>query len=382
MNSKELALYIHIPFCIKKCDYCDFISFPIENNHVIFDYIENLKSEIRMYSTKLRKHYELTSIYIGGGTPTAINENYIDIIIKTVKDGFNIKENAEITIEANPGTVTRNKVEKYKKMGVNRVSLGVQTLNDELLKTLGRIHKSKDYFISHQILRKAGITNISVDLMFGLPGQTMESWEKTLHEVLKSGIEHISAYGLIIEKNTPFYQKWLDGLIDIDDLMERRMYHYLIEALRKNGFDHYEISSFSKPGYKSMHNLVYWDEKEYIGVGLNAHSFFMKKRWGNVCVLNQYNKLIKEGQPPRDELTIEYLSEKTIKKEFMMLGFRKIEGINLKEYFQRFNTECKIDFKKELLLLMEKELIHENNNCICLKRKGLDFANQVFREFV
>ena len=374
---KEIGIYIHIPFCIKKCEYCDFVSYCNKEKYVP-QYINALKKEIK---NNINKEYKITTIYIGGGTPSSIEENYIADIIETIKlnmNDENLKEfkNVEITIEVNPGTVTEKKLETYKEIGINRLSIGLQETHDELLKSIGRIHTYEEFLKTYNLARKIGFNNINVDLMIALPNQTIQDIKENLEKIIKLNPEHISVYSLILEEGTPFYNKYNENKIKLpNEELERNMYWYVKNTLENNGYIHYEISNFSKKGFESKHNMNCWNQEEYFGFGVAAHSYNNKTRYSNTNSIEEYikgsNKIIHEKQTLED-----------MQKEYMLLGLRKIEGINIQKFKNKFAQNPIFIFKEQLSKLVDEELIIVDGNEIKLTNKGLDLANIVWEEFV
>lgn len=374
---KEIGIYIHIPFCIKKCEYCDFVSYCNKEKYVP-QYINALKKEIK---NNINKEYKITTIYIGGGTPSSIEENYIADIIETIKlnmNDENLKEfkNVEVTIEVNPGTVTEKKLETYKEIGINRLSIGLQETHDELLKSIGRIHTYEEFLKTYNLARKIGFNNINVDLMIALPNQTIQDIKENLEKIIKLNPEHISVYSLILEEGTPFYNKYNENKIRLpDEELERNMYWYVKNTLENNGYIHYEISNFSKKGFESKHNMNCWNQEEYFGFGVAAHSYNNKIRYSNTNSIEEYikgsNKIIHEKQTLED-----------MQKEYMLLGLRKIEGINIQKFKNKFAQNPIFIFKEQLSKLVDEELIIVDGNEIKLTNKGLDLANIVWKEFV
>ena len=374
---KQLGLYIHIPFCKQKCDYCDFLSFSnIEYKQE--EYINSLLEEIKEKSSKIsRQEYMVTTIYIGGGTPSNIEAKYIIKILNLIKECFNLF-NPEITIEVNPGTVDEEKLKTYYQEGIKRLSIGLQSTNNELLKLIGRIHTYEDFLDTYNMARKIGFKNINVDLMIGLPNQTLADVNESLNRVIELNPEHISMYSLIVEENTKLENRLNNKEFLLpEDEIERRMYWNMKSKLEENGFIQYEISNFSKKGFESKHNLNCWEQEEYIGFGLGAHSYFEDTRFSNIKNFEEYIKT--KGKYK----IIEEKQTKEIKmKEYMMLGFRKIEGISISKFEQKFQINPLFYFRFEISSLEEQDLIEVDLDDIKLTKKGLDFANQVFKEFV
>ena len=383
MNKKELGIYIHIPFCKSKCYYCDFISYPNKIN-LAKDYINALKKEISQFDFA---NYDVTTIYIGGGTPSYINENEISEILEIIKNkikGNKTKfKDIEITIEVNPGTVTLEKLKTYKKAGINRLSIGLQSTEDRLLKEIGRIHSYSEFLDTYKTAEAVGFNNINVDLMIALPNQTIKDIRESLEDIIKLNPNHISVYSLIIEEGTVIEQKLNQGKITLpEDEEERRMYWFVKNFLELNGYKHYEISNFAKSGYESKHNLNCWNQEEYIGFGISAHSYLNNIRFGNQEDLEQYIKNINENKLQENIKIEEKQTKEEQENEFMMLGFRKIEGVNIAKFKEKFIENPLFLYNKELEKLSNQGLIEVDLNYIRLTNKGLDLANMVFKEFV
>ena len=398
----ELGIYIHIPFCVKKCDYCDFISY---SN--CFDmqekYVEKLLEEIEENKDLLKNNF-ISTIYIGGGTPSAIKSELIKKILDKIYDVSRIdKEKVEITIEVNPGTITKNNLQMYKDCGINRLSIGLQSTDDAILKEIGRIHNYNQFLDTYKWAGEAGFENINVDLMLGLPGQDIEILKNSLENVvnLKPIPNHISVYSLIVEDGTKIEQRIDSGELSLpDDEKERRQYHYMKNFLELKGYKHYEISNFAKPGFESKHNMNCWGQKQYVGFGVAAHSYVNGVRYANTSDLKEYlnvdNKKSVENDMKNDfEVNFEnkngFATIKTIEeiqnkldmeKEFMMLGLRKLDGVSISKFGQKFGENPIYLFRNELQKLVEKDLLEIDLDDIKLTSKGLDLANLVWEEFV
>lgn len=427
----ELGIYIHIPFCVKKCDYCDFISY---SN--CFDmqekYVKKLLEEIEENKNLLKNNF-ISTIYIGGGTPSAINPELIKKILDKIYDvaGIEIeknkgtsnggkkiigndipdkKEKIEITIEVNPGTTTKNNLQMYKNCGINRLSIGLQSTDDDILKKIGRIHNYEQFLDTYKWAEEAGFENINVDLMLGLPGQDIEILKKSLEKVvdLKPEPKHISVYSLIVEENTKIEQRISSGELSLpDDEEERRQYHYMKNFLELNGYKHYEISNFAKPGFESKHNMNCWEQKQYVGFGVAASSYVNGVRYANTTDLKEYlnvdkskknrnvesmeNKIKNENKIGKENEKIGFKNVRIIEeiqnkldmeKEFMMLGLRKLDGISISKFEQKFGENPIYLFRNELQKLVEEDLLEVDLDDIKLTSKGLDLANLVWEEFV
>lgn len=380
---KELGIYIHIPFCKQKCYYCDFVSYA-NKEEKIQEYIECLQKEIEMESEKYKnEEYEITTIYIGGGTPSFIDASYIERIINTIKQNYKLYENPEITIEVNPGTINEEKIRKYKDIEINRISIGLQTTKDNLLEQIGRIHTYEEFLNCYKIVKKIGIDNINVDLMLGLPNQTLEDLKEGLIEVINLKPNHISLYSLILEENTILEKMVRQNMAKLpEEDLEREMYWTTKNILEKNGYIHYEISNFSKEGYESKHNLNCWNQKEYLGFGVAAHSYIKNKRYCNTNNIEEYIKNVQNGKILNNRTICEIQNKIEEQKEYMLLGLRKIQGVDIQEFKNKFIDNPIYIFHKELEKLVKEELVEIDLNQIKLTSKGLDFANLVWEEFI
>lgn len=374
---KELGIYIHIPFCKQKCYYCDFYSLP-NNENLIEQYIKTLLEEINEFFKLNKGKYNITTIYIGGGTPSYIDSKYINDIIYKIKENVKINKNVEITIEINPGTVNEQKLKEYYKSGINRLSIGLQSTDNVLLKKIGRIHTYEEFVKNYKMARDIGFENINIDLMLALPEQQIKDLEESVDKIIKLNPEHISVYSLILEEDTKLYEMIKNKVYNLpNDKEERIMYWNTKQQLEQNGYIHYEISNFCKNGFTSKHNINCWEQKEYIGFGAGAHSYINLKRFSNICDIKKYINNRKEN------ITIHEIQDKNMQmKEYMILALRKLDGINLKQFKEKFNTDATTIFEKEIDKLIKEELIKVDKTNIKLTNKGLDFANIVWQEFV
>lgn len=382
MNS-NFGIYIHIPFCKRKCSYCDFISFSNKDT-LIKNYLEALRKEIEEFDFS---KYNVTTIYLGGGTPSYIKEEYIKKILDLLKEKLVASktswEDLEITIEVNPGTVTKEKLEIYKEVGVNRLSIGLQSTNDSLLEQIGRIHKFEDFLDTYNLAKKIGFDNINVDLMIALPNQTIKDIKESLEKIVDLNPNHISVYSLIVEEGTVIAKELEEGKINLpSDEEERRMYWYVKDFLELHGYKHYEISNFSKEGKESKHNLNCWNQEEYVGFGVAAHSYIDGIRFCNTSNLEEYIDNINNNNLDKNKEVEERQKKEDEEKEFMILGFRKIEGVDISKFKEKFGKNPIFLFRKELDKLVSEGLIKVDLNNIRLTNKGLDLANLVFEEFV
>lgn len=387
---KNIGIYIHIPFCKQKCYYCDFISYSKKDN-LIEEYINAILEEIKDVAKGNKDDYEnrkddlflVKTIYIGGGTPSYINSKYIVKIVKLIKDEFKIAEDIEITLEVNPGTVNKEKLKDYYEIGINRLSIGLQSTNDELLKLIGRIHTYSEFEDAYNWARKVGFNNINADLIIGLPKQKIDDVEKSVKRLIELGLEHISVYSLILEEGTVLEKKVENKELElVSDDEERNMYWCAKKMLEENGYKHYEISNFAKNGYESKHNMDCWNQKEYIGFGVAAHSYTNNIRYSNIECVENYISNIKENRLEKNFVFNEKQTQSMKIREYMMLGLRKIDGVSIKKFKELFIANPIMIFKEELEKLIKEELLEIDGDYIKLTNKGLDLANLVWEEFI
>lgn len=369
-----LELYVHIPFCVRKCQYCDFLSGP-SDEETKDRYIEALLKEIR--AAEHTEDYEIVSVFIGGGTPSALKAEAIASIMRTLQEQFFFCEDAEVTIEANPGTVDLEKLTIYRNVGINRLSLGLQSTDAEELKLLGRIHSYEEFLKSYEWAREAGFSNINIDLMFAIPGQTGEAWRQHLYQVAELNPEHISAYSLIIEEGTPFAEQNLD-LPDEDT--EYQMYEDTAEILERYGYRQYEISNYAKQGYMCRHNAGYWQRREYLGFGLGASSLYRGMRFSNTRRMQEYLKESRNPDQIRKDVTV--LSRNERIEEFMFLGLRMTEGISEKKFEENFDVRL-MDVYGDILQKYEETGFMEHMETKWrLTRKGIHVSNHILADFL
>lgn len=373
---KDLGLYIHIPFCVKKCDYCDFLSGPA-SEETKRHYVKALIKEI-LSNRDLASEYLVKTIFIGGGTPSSVDGRFIGDILEAVREVFPVSEEAEISIEANPGTLNEDKLKEYKKAGINRISFGLQSVDDRELKLLGRIHSYKEFEDNYLLARELGFQNINVDLISALPGQTMEQWLCTLEKVILLKPEHISAYSLILEEGTPFFERYSEE--DQDEDLDRRIYGKTREVLEKAGYYRYEISNYARPGYACRHNSSYWTRTNYLGLGLGASSLFHNIRFHNEENMQLYIENSHNRKQIRKD--IEYLDKNKQMEEFMFLGLRMTEGIHKNKFKDLFGEDIENIYGDVLKQSFEEGLLMEEHNHIFLTEKGLDLSNVVMARFL
>lgn len=411
MSRKRMQLYIHIPFCVKKCQYCDFLSFSADEN-TQNAYVEALLREIAYYGLRCQD-YLVTTVYIGGGTPSWLTEASMDKIMSAVHRSFVLTSDAEVSIECNPGTVTDHKFSVYRRAGINRISIGLQSANDDELKLLGRIHTYDQFLKTYELARKNGYTNINIDIMNSLPGQTAEVFAHTLEQILRLKPEHISAYSLIIEKGTPFYD-----LYKFDAIKQRagmqtialpsedevyRMTKLTEQVLKEAGYVHYEVSNFAKAGYECRHNIGYWERENYLGLGLGSASLMENIRYTNISSLYDYmeqtcniregiweNEIEEAGMQPRTEqlpatnlhASAEFINRKAQIEEFMFLGLRMIDGVSRERFAACFGTQIEAVYQDVMSHLQEEGLLLKRAGRIFLSEKGQDVSNYVLSQFL
>ncbi|MBQ7565198.1 MAG: radical SAM family heme chaperone HemW [Lachnospiraceae bacterium] len=427
-RKRELGIYVHIPFCVRKCLYCDFCSMPAEDD-IKFSYVNKLLREIdsteEKYAADLSQ-YQIRTVYIGGGTPSVLYADYIKLILCKLIDKFlirlldrenrqrwfsnkeqysdyvnqnHIKQELEITIEVNPGTVTREKLRAYRDIGINRLSIGLQSANDEELKRLGRIHTWRDFLNCYEMAGEAGFENINVDIMTALPGQTKESLANTLCKLIELKPGHISAYSLILEEGTVYYELFADqseeqreirdNMVDIKQRLEnfslpgeeeeREMYAFVRDTLKAAGYRQYEISNFARPGFESRHNTSYWKRISYLGFGLGAASMIGERRLKNTEQLDEY---LKTGDTSECFIEDIALTKKDAMEETMFLGLRMTEGVNKRAFYDTFGTKLDALYETEIKKLSADGLIEDTSEYIRLTAKGVDYGNYVFSRFL
>ena len=376
---KDLGLYIHIPFCVKKCEYCDFLSWNAEEEERQ-QYVAALLSEIESYR-EFAKGYRVSTIFIGGGTPSVLLPKQMEDILQKIYEIFELERRAEITIEVNPGTVDEEKLQCYKENGVNRLSMGLQSVKDEKLRLLGRIHTYQEFVESYELARKAGFDNISIDLISSVPGQTLQEWKEELETAAAQNPEHISVYQLIIEEGTPFYEKYAahPELLP-DEETSREIYLWTGKFLKEAGYEQYEISNYAKPGKESRHNLKYWERGDYLGLGLGAASMVRNIRMSNTKDMRTYLERCDKPKTMRED--VQFLEEPRQMEEFMFLGLRKTRGVSKKEFKRIFGREMDMVYEKALHKCLENGMLLEHKDRIFLSEEGTLLSNMVLSEFL
>lgn len=383
-EKQELGFYVHLPFCVKKCRYCDFLSAPA-TKEMQKEYCQALLREIESYGFAASQ-YKIRTIYFGGGTPSLLEAEWIGRILEKICHVFSDtdKRNTEITLEVNPGTVNRQKWKAYEQMGINRISMGLQSSHDAELKLLGRVHSYKDFLLCYEDARAQHFSNISVDIMSALPGQRIDTYRETLERVVKLKPEHISSYSLIVEPETAFWQEYGSGMpketLLPDEDTDRRMYALTKNILETHGYKRYEISNYAKPGFESKHNSSYWTGIPYIGLGLGAASYFQGKRYCNTNQMKPY--LQYAGEEKKRVEQVEEIGKKEAMEEFMFLGLRMTKGIEISGFSERFHENIYDVYGSVLVRLKKQNLLQDNGTHIWLTDYGIDVSNVVLSEFL
>ncbi|SHH72742.1 radical SAM family heme chaperone HemW [Desulfosporosinus lacus] len=395
------SLYVHVPFCFQKCDYCAFYSHSLIDSpkDLISVYLEGL--EIEMAKMQKDAPQGVSSLFVGGGTPTVLKETDLERLLKMIQRYFSMGLGVEQTMEGNPGTITDEKAKLIRSHGINRFSLGIQSFNDQLLSAVGRIHTAKQAREAIRRLREAGFKNLNLDLMFGLPGQTMDLWQASLEEALSYSPEHLSLYGLMLEEETPLYERYAGKtrgekgesrevrgtVLEVDLLpdgdLQAEMYEWAVMRLRQGGYRQYETSNFARPGYECQHNLGYWRGADYIGLGPGGVSCLNRVRWKNIEEVHAYENLLRKGQSPLDELGKEVLSLRECMAERMILGLRLEEGVNFKTFEKDFGADLRDIYRSVLERYKNEDVfIIVKGDYLCLNPKYAFVANSILQEFV
>ena len=374
-----LGLYIHVPFCAQKCYYCDFNSYKIKSNEKE-DYLINIEKEMKFYKEEFKDKY-FDTVFFGGGTPSILKIDELRKLVNYMYENFNIKKDAEITIECNPGTINKEKLKAIKEMGINRLSIGLQATQNYHLKFIGRIHTYEEFEKNYYDAIDVGLTNINIDLMYALPNQKEEEWKETLDKIIKLNPSHISAYSLILEEGTKLYDMYENNEFDLlDEDTDIDMYEYTINTLKKHGYNQYEISNYAKQGKECKHNIIYWKCDNYLGLGPGASGYINDIRYSNIKNLNEYNHKINQNIKPIDEEN--KLNDKDKIEEFIFMGLRMNEGINLEVFKERFKIDFYALYKDVLDKLLERELVKLDKFNLSLTQKGREISNSVFIEFI
>ncbi len=395
INKRDMGIYIHIPFCVRKCVYCDFLSAPAEEA-TKKAYMQALIREIEYVAHNMENIGDrlVKTVFFGGGTPTVADTEDIENVLVAIRKNFPVDENIEITIECNPGTLDKNKAERYRKAGINRISFGLQSAHDDVLAMLGRIHTFEQFDESMKIARTAGFDNINVDVMSALPGQSLEEYMDSLRRILVYEPEHISAYSLIVEEGTVLYEKLSEFPPLPDEDTERKMYYETDALLKEYGYDRYEISNYAKEGKECRHNISYWERTDYLGFGIGAASLFNGKRRSNITNLSEYIAKAGVGYMYED---IETLTKKDAMEEFMFLGLRKISGVNFQTFREEFGSDILCIYGEQIAKNINTGLLEYVYDTPCteyvvttvpkpigvrLTKRGIDISNVVLSEFL
>ena len=380
--TNNIGLYLHIPFCLRKCRYCDFLSFPCADEKILSEYTEALIREIKIKATEW-PYRKVDSIYIGGGTPSILSEENVQKIMRSIYDEFTVEANAETTLECNPATANEEKLRSFLECGINRLSIGVQSWDNSVLRLMGRPHDKNDAFTAVRCAKKAGFENVNIDLMFGIPGQTMKMWRDSIRQCIFLRPQHISLYSLQIEEGTPFYKMiYEDHLLEEpSEFTDRKMYHDALLMLEDAGYNQYEISNAALPGFESKHNLKYWSYCEYLGLGLGASSFMGGVRYKNSSNMLDYLDHIKKNEAPVNVEDIEQFNTREEMGIYTFTALRKSEGVDLKEFEDIFGVDFFTVYDPSLINIYFGYLDYSDGR-LRLTESGRDISNRIMAEFV
>lgn len=378
-NRAPLGLYVHIPFCVRKCLYCDFLSFPASVGEQK-EYCAALRKELKLWAEDERvRGRDVDTVFFGGGTPSCLEENLFSPIIEAIRTYFPLTADAEITLECNPGTVDKEKFILYRRRGINRISIGMQSMSDTELQALGRIHRAEDFIRAFEEARACGFDNLNVDLMAAVPGQTLAAYRETLREVVRLNPEHISSYSLIVEEGTPFYEMY-KASPPVDEETDRIMYAQTGQILSEAGYQRYEISNYARSGRECRHNLKYWRRQEYVGAGLGAASFLREERLTNERDPSTYQACIEKNRLPVAEAEI--LSREDAMAEFMYLGLRCMEGVSERAFYETFGVALKEIYGDVTGKYRRLGILDKKGDRLFLTGRGIDVSNVIFTEFL
>lgn len=378
---QPISLYLHIPFCVKKCHYCDFLSFPGCSLSRQAEYVDAMIQEIHAYR-EAAEDYEVKTIFLGGGTPSLLEKELVERLFHELYSVWRAAPETEITIEANPGTLSREKLIGYHMIGINRLSLGLQSTIAQELATIGRIHNYEQFLANYYLAREAGFDNINIDIMSALPGQTLISYGKTLERILKLQPEHISSYSLILEEGTDFWENAEIERALPSEQTERIMYHYTKKCLQNAGYERYEISNYAKPGYACLHNQVYWTGGEYLGLGLGAASYWKGARFSNTPDMEEYMENCSRARITENRKEIVTATQKSRMEEYMFLGLRMIRGVSIREFERRFGIPMNRIYGTVIRSYIGQGLLKIEQNRLMLTERGIDVSNSVMADFL
>ena len=378
---QPISLYLHIPFCVKKCHYCDFLSFPGCSLSRQAEYVDAMIQEIHAYR-EAAEDYEVKTIFLGGGTPSLLEKELVERLFHELYSVWRAAPETEITIEAYPGTLSREKLIGYHMIGINRLSLGLQSTIAQELATIGRIHNYEQFLANYYLAREAGFDNINIDIMSALPGQTLISYGKTLERILKLQPEHISSYSLILEEGTDFWENAEIERALPSEQTERIMYHYTKKCLQNAGYERYEISNYAKPGYACIHNQVYWTGGEYLGLGLGAASYWKGARFSNTPDMEEYMENCSRARITENRKEIVTATQKSRMEEYMFLGLRMIRGISIREFERRFGIPMDRIYGTVIRSYIGQGLLKIEQDRLMLTERGIDVSNSVMADFL
>lgn len=378
---QPVSLYFHIPFCVKKCHYCDFLSFPGCSLSRQTEYVDAMIRELHVYR-EVAEDYQVKTIFLGGGTPSLLEEELVERLFHELYSVWRVDSDAEITIEANPGTLSREKLLCYHALGINRLSIGLQSTVEQELKTIGRIHNYEQFLANYYLAREVGFTNINIDIMSALPGQTLISYGRTLERILKLQPEHISSYSLILEEGTDFWENEEIERALPSEQAERIMYHYTKKCLQSAGYERYEISNYAKAGYACRHNQVYWTGGTYLGLGLGAASYWNGMRFSNSSDMEEYITNCKQGMITENRKDVIAVTKKNQMEEYMFLGLRLMAGVSVSEFERRFGVPMEQVYGSVIRSYTEQGLLKTERDRLMLTELGIDVSNSVMADFL
>ncbi len=378
---QPVSLYFHIPFCVKKCHYCDFLSFPGCSLSRQAEYVDAMIRELYAYR-EVAEDYQVKTIFLGGGTPSLLEEELVERLFHELYSVWRVDPDAEITIEANPGTLSREKLLCYHALGINRLSIGLQSTVEQELKTIGRIHNYEQFLANYYLAREVGFTNINIDIMSALPGQTLISYGRTLERILKLQPEHISSYSLILEEGTDFWENEEIERALPSEQAERIMYHYTKKCLQSAGYERYEISNYAKAGYACRHNQVYWSGGAYLGLGLGAASYWNGMRFFNSSDMEEYITNCKQGMITENQKDVIAVTKKNQMEEYMFLGLRLMAGVSVSEFERRFGVPMEQVYGSVIRSYTEQGLLKTERDRLMLTELGIDVSNSVMADFL
>jgi len=379
-NSEAIGIYIHIPFCLHKCDYCDFYSLPLNEPDLLENYARSVMAELQQRAAEICR--PVATVYLGGGTPSLLSASQAENILAAIFANYQTCNDMEISMEANPATVTLRGLQELRAAGINRLSVGVQSFTDADLKLLGRVHGGREAMETLDDVRRAGFDNYNLDLIYGIPEQTLAAWQENLNLAMRFDPQHISAYLLQLDESAPMAARVRNGMIKmLDDELEADMYYTTLDYLQEHGYEHYEISNFARPGYQCRHNLLYWQGREYLGIGSGAVSYLNMQRTLNRPDLSRYMEAMMADRPPSKEI-LECMNRRQQMADAIMVGLRLTGGIGREDFMHRFDCDILVEYRDIIENLKAQGMLEMKNGRIYLAKRAYFLSNQVLRQFV